>query len=235
LRAAAAALGLAVLTAAPGDAREAPPKVLLAAPIGDDAIGTIAPEAWARYVTASLGSYQVIPFKGTADPSLDDCARAGAEYVFVATFERRPQLPGLATVNGRTAAKANRIARNCISGDTVVDDVVDFESDPPAPADGASASSSDAWEREIPAALAKNPIVLDGPARVLSVTPPLVRIGFRRETLHTGDVVSDVASAKNVRHPSQIPLTVTQVFDDYVVALFDTSGPTPERGDLVER
>ena len=221
-----AAFGLLAL---PASGREAPIKVLVAAPVADDALGTIAPAAWSKYVGESLPGYQPISFPGLGEPVLDDCLHAGAEYMVVATFERRLQLPGLGVGASRTAARARRKATDCITGDAVADDVVNFESDP------ASGPDTDIWEREIGAAFAKRPLALPRPARVLLVQPPLVRVSFHGALLHEGDVVKDIANPRNVRRSQPIVLNVTQTHTDYVEATFDGAGPRPQPGDVVER
>jgi len=228
------ALALAqACTAGSAPAREAPLKVLLGTSVADDALGAIAPALWAGYVAASLARYQVTPFTGPADPTLDDCTHAGAAYLILAPFQARPQLPGLAGAIGRLTGRSHLIARNCATGDVVFDQIVDFESDPVATGPASDAESP--WQREIPATLAKHPIVLQRPAHVVLVTPPFARVDFRGATLHPGDVLKDVAQARNVPRPHAILLSVTQVFDDYVEVVFALDGDRPQPGDVVER
>jgi len=218
-------------------AREAPLKVLVATSVSDDALGTIAPALWGKYVVASLANYQVLPFGGSHAATLDDCRSAGAEYVLQAQFELRPKLPGLANAaSGRIAARGRERVQDCVSGDVVADQIVDFESDPPAgaPVDP-EATPESPWGREIPAALARHRVVLERPARIVFVAQPLAHVNFRGASLHPGDVLQDVANAKNVHRAQPIALTVTQVFDDYVEVIFDASGSSPSVGDLVER
>jgi hypothetical protein len=216
--------------------REAPIKVLLAAPIADEALGAIPSPAWAKYVAGSLSGYQVLSYSGSGEPTVEDCLHAGAEYLVVATFERRPQLPGLGTGIGRTAARAHRTALDCVSGDAAADDIVNFESDPAPSSDGDREGAADAiWEREVSAAFAKHPLALPHSARVILVQPTLARVSFRGALLHEGDVVKDVANAKNAKRSVPIALSVTLTHADYVEVTFDASGPRPQAGDIVER
>jgi hypothetical protein len=222
--------------ACPSHAREAALKVLVGTSVADNALGTIAPPLWHKYVLASLGGYQVLPFEGPSVPTLDDCRRAGAEYVLQALFELRPQLPGLPNAaSGRIAARARERVIDCVSGDVVADKIVDFESDPPSGAPDPDATPIGPWDREIPATLARRRIVLERPARIVFVAQPLAHVNFRGATLHPGDVLQDVANARNVHRAQPIVLTVTQVYDDYVEVIFDASGDHPNVGDLVER
>jgi hypothetical protein len=228
-----AAFGLLTIPAYP---REAPIKVLVAAPIADEALGSIPSPAWAKYVAGSLGGYQVLSYSGSGEPTVEDCLRAGAEYLVVATFERRPQLPGLGTGIGRTAARAHRTALDCVSGDAAADDIVNFESDPAPSTEGDREAASDAiWEREISAAFAKHPLALPRSARVMLVQPALARVSFHGALLHEGDTVKDVATAKNAKRAQPIVLNVTQTHADYVEVTFDAEGPRPQPGDIVER
>jgi hypothetical protein len=216
-------------------AREAPLKVLLGTSIADDAFGTIAPALWSRYMAASLSGYHVIPFAGPVDPTLDDCERAGAAYLVLAPFEQRPQLPGLANASGRLTGRSHLVARNCTTGDVVFDQIVDFVSDPVPAGPGTDADAESPWQREIPATLARHPIVMQRPARVVLVAPPYARIGFRDATLNAGDVIKDVAHPNSIARSQPIVLTVTAVFDDYVEAVFELNGDHPVTGDIVER
>jgi len=230
----AALLALAAF-AGPAHARQPPLKVLAGSAVADNALGTIAPALWHKYVLASLGGYQVLPFEGPAEPTLDDCRRAGAEYVLQALFELRPQLPGLSNAaSGRIAARARERVIDCVSGDVVADKIVDFESDPPAGAPDPDATPIGPWDREIPATLARRRIVLERPARIVFVAEPLAHVNFRVATLHPGDILQDVANAKNVHRAQPIVLTVTQVYEDDVEVIFDTADH-PNVGELVER
>jgi hypothetical protein len=225
------------LTTAPAPGRDARLTVLVAASVADAALGSIAPQAWAKYVGASLGRYRVVTHSGPAAPTAADCRKVPADYLVAAEFELRPRLPGLPNDAGRIPAQARLHIVDCVTGAAASDHLVPFESDPveSVPVD-ADATSDGRWDREIPAALATHPIDLQRPARVLFVTSPLARVGLRDSALRPGDVLRDVATAKNEPREHPIALTVTQVFEDAVEVLFDAgAADTPQPGDYVER
>jgi hypothetical protein len=238
LRAALALLFAFAVTTTVCPGREARLTVLVAASVADDALGTITPEAWAKYVAGSLGRYRLVTFAGAATgPTAEDCRKAGADYLVAAQFDLRPRLPGLPSGGGRISAQGRLHVVDCVTGAAAAEQVVNFESDPLETLPGdADASTDSRWEREIPAALAKQPLDLRRPARVLFVTSPLARVRLRDSSVRPGDVLRDVATAKNEPREHPIRLTVTQVFADSVEVLFDAgAAERPQPGDYVER
>ncbi len=235
-----AALGfmaIAILqTRAP--AREVPLTVLAASTIDDGALGAIVPLAWSKYVTGWLGrSFRVVAFTDpSGDPTLDACRKAGADYIVAARFTLRPKLPGLAVEDGRIAAQARLHVVDCVTGAARSDAIVTLEGDPVESAVGDAEPTQDSrWDREIPAAFAKATLDLQRPARILFVRSPLARIKTSDRSLKAGDVLRDVSTAQNTPREHPIVLTVTQVYDDGVDALFDASADLPQAGDYVER
>jgi hypothetical protein len=225
------------LVQAPARGREAPLTVLAAPTIDDGALGAIAPLAWSRYVSGWLGhAFRVVAFTDpSGDPTLDACRRAGADYIVAAKFALRPQLPGLAMEGGRIAARARLHVVDCVTGAPRSDASIDLEGDPVESAVGDAEPTQDSrWDREIPAAFAKYSLDLQRPARILFVRSPLARIKISGRSLKPGDVLHDVSTAQNTPREHPIVLTVTQVYDDGVDALFDTSADLPEAGDYVE-
>jgi hypothetical protein len=158
-------LTFAVATA-PAPGRDARLTVLLSAPVADAALGSIAPQAWAKYVAASLGRYRVVTLTGAlAVPALADCRKLHADYLVTAEFELRPRLPGLPNDAGRIPAQARLHILDCVTGTAASDHVIPFESEPVERASVDDDATSDArWDREIPAALALHPIALQRPA-----------------------------------------------------------------------
>jgi hypothetical protein len=226
------------LAQAPARARDVPLTVLVAPTIDDGALGAIVPLAWSKYVTGWIGrSFRVIAFTDpSGDPTLEECRKAGADYIVAARFARRPRLPGLALEDGRIAAQARLHVVDCVTGASRSDAVVALEGDPVESAVGDAEPTQDSrWDREVPAALAKVTLDLQRPARVLFVRSPLARIKIADRSLKPGDVLRDVSTAQNTPREQPIVLTVTQVYDDGVDALFDANAGTPQPGDYVER
>lgn len=158
-------LTLAVTTAA-APARGARLTVLVAAPVADAALGSIAPQAWAKYVAGALGRYRVVTYTGpAAGPTAADCRKIPAAYLVVAEFELRPRLPGLPNDAGRIPARARLHIVDCVTGATASDHLVAFESDPVETVHvDPDATADPRWDREIPAAFAMSPIDVQRPA-----------------------------------------------------------------------
>ena len=124
-----ASLGLAAfalvalpLLAAPriAVARAAAVRVLVYTSVSDQARTTMSRELWTKYVTTYAGANAVV-FDGATPPTLDDCHKAGAQYMLVAPFDLRPRLPGLANSTGRVAAISHLVATNCITSSVSLD------------------------------------------------------------------------------------------------------------------
>jgi hypothetical protein len=226
------ALALA-LAPARAPAREAPLTVLAAPSVGDGALGAIGEPSWAKYVAAWLGRYRVVAFAGSyGDPSVSDCRKAGADYLVVARFALRPQLPGTPMEYGRTAAQSWVHVVDCVTGAVRSDGAFNFESDPLEP--GAESPDS-RWEREIPAAFAQHPLDLQRPARIVSVRGSLAQVAIRDRGLKPGDVLRDVSTAGNELRDHPIALTVKRISTDGVEVEFDSTSDVPQSGDYVLR
>jgi hypothetical protein len=236
LRAAAVA-ALALWTpAASAAAREARIAILVTASVSDGALGAIAPQSWMKDLDAALARYRIVNPGVSAPPTLADCRKAPADFLVSASFELRPQLPGLSSGRGRPAGQARLHVVDCLTGAVAGDKLVAFESDPVDAAPGDAGPAADSrWQREIPAAFAKHPLDLQRPSRVVAVAPPLAHVGTRDATLRPGDVLRDVATANVVLRERPIVLTVTQVLADGVEVQFDAGGERPALGDYVER
>ncbi len=200
------ALALA-LAPARAPAREAPLTVLAAPSVGDGALGAIGEPSWAKYV-------------------------AGADYLVVARFALRPQLPGTPMEYGRTAAQSWVHVVDCVTGAVRSDGAFNFESDPLEP--GAESPDS-RWEREIPAAFAQHPLDLQRPARIVSVRGSLAQVAIRDRGLKPGDVLRDVSTAGNELRDHPIALTVKRISTDGVEVEFDSTSDVPQSGDYVLR
>ena len=211
-------------------------KVLVFADVTDQARATMSPELWAKYVTSYSGA-ATISFAGPDAPTLDDCHKAGADYMLVAPFDLRPRLPGMANAAGRIAAVSHLRATNCITGNVTLDQTVNFDSDPPSSAsDGDFESVPEiTWAHAIPMTLARYPLVFQRVAHVFNVNSPFAFVDIKGGgALRVGDGLRDFSTPDHKPRPAPIILTVTEVFDTYVTVTFPQGAVTPTNGDLVE-
>jgi len=234
------ALAVAALAAAfagaPADAaiHGGPPlKVLVATRISDDAAPTMSMTLWTKLVYDYVGN-DIIPFKGTGAPTLDDCRAASADYSVDAPFDLRPRLPGMPNTTGRVAAKSRIVVTNCITGTVILDQTIPFDSEPPVTPEGdIEAVPEISWGHAIPATLAKYPIIFERVAHIFNVRGPFALVDIKDTgQIHVGDGLRDFATNHKAR-PNPIILTVTQVFEKYLQVTF-AGGDTPAVGDLVE-
>jgi len=208
--------------------------VLVLATVSEQAAGTMSPLLWNKLVANYVGVH-VLPYAGGTAPTVADCRKAGADYLLVAPFDLRPMLPGLANASGRVAARTHLAVTNCITGSVVIDQTVNFDSDPPSNANEGDFESVPeiSWARSVPATLVKFPILFERVAHVTGVTAPLAFVDIKNG-VRPGDGLRDFARADRSLRATPIVLTVTQVFDRYVEVMFSTSGERPGLGDLVE-
>jgi hypothetical protein len=215
-------------------ARSAPVRVLVSAPVSDAARPTMSPTLWAKMVSDWV-SATVIPFAGE-QPTLDDCHKAGADFLVSAPFELRPRLPGMPNVGGgRVAARSHIVITNCFTGAVGYDQTVNFDSDPSSAGAGDLESSPEiTWSRNVPATLGKYPVFFPHVARIFAVRPPIVLVDLR-QGVNPGDVLRIFAGADH-KAKGPIYLTVTQTQGKYVEAMYSsvTGGPQPAVGDFVE-
>lgn len=228
------ALSAFALSGTPTSAKSAGINVLVDASVSEQAAPTMSVALWSKLMANYAGA-TVIPFTGGGVATVDDCKKAGADYLIVAPFDLRPMLPGLANASGRVAARTHIAIANCITGAPVLDRTVNFDSDPPSQlSEGDFESVPEiSWARSVPAALGKFPIPFEQIARVIGVTAPLALVDIRSGA-RPGDALRDFARSDKSRRSTPIPLTVTQVFDRYVEVMFASSGDRPSVGDLVE-
>ena len=228
---------LATLAGAPARAKTGALKILVAAPVSDRAGATMTQALWTKFVDV-YASGEVIPYDGTGDPTMADCRRAGADYLLVAPFDLRPRLPGMPNAEGRVAARTHLVVTNCITGTAIVDQTINFDSDPPSSANAGDFESVPeiTWAHSIPATLAKYPPAFERVARVTNVAGPFGFVDLRASAhVSVGDGLRDFATSGRVRRANPIVMTVTQVFEKYVQVTFSTvSGDVPVVGDLVE-
>ena len=235
---AAFALAAASLLASgrPAAAKSTPIKVLVFANVSDTARATMSPELWEKYVSAYAGA-ATTTFAGPTNPTLDDCHKAGADYMLVAPFDLRPRLPGMANASGRIAAVSHLLATNCITGNVSLDQSVNFDSDPPSSAsDGDFESTPEiTWAHAIPATLARFPLVFQRIAHVFNVNAPFAYVDIKSAgALRPGDGLRDFSTPDHRPRKTPIVLTINEVFDTYVSVTFAQSGDLPSNGDLVE-
>ncbi|GAC1300984.1 MAG: hypothetical protein NVSMB19_08480 [Vulcanimicrobiaceae bacterium] len=218
----------------PADGRSAAINVLVGASVTEPAAATMSTELWHRLIARYVGG-NVLPFAGSVAPTLEDCRKAGADYLVLAPFELRPMLPGFPSASGRVAARTHLVVSNCVTGSVVSDRTVDFDSDPPSTANEGDFESVPeiSWARSVPATLAKFPLVFERIAHVIGVTPPLALVDIKSGA-RPGDGLRDFARADHTRRATPITLTVTQVFDRYLEVMFSSAGDRPAVGDLVE-
>lgn len=236
LRAGLAAFALTAfaLSGGPTSARSAGINVLVAASVTEAAAPTMSSALWNKLMANYAGA-NVIPFAGTGPATLEDCKKAGADYLIVAPFDLRPTLPGLLNASGRVAARTRIAITNCITGAAVLERNVNFDSDPPSQLNEGDFESVPeiSWARSVPAALGKFPIPFEQIARVIGVTAPLALVDIRSGA-RPGDALRDFAHADKSRRAKPIQMTVTQVFDRYIEVMFAGAGDRPSIGDLVE-
>ena len=232
---AAAAFATAFVAAlASAGARGGPPiKVLVATRISDDAAPTMSMTLWTKLVYDYVGN-DIVPFKGTGAPTLDDCRSVAADYMIDAPFDLRPRLPGMPNTTGRVAAKSHVVVTNCITGTVILDQTIPLDSEPPTTPEGdIEAVPEISWGHSIPATFAKYPIVFERVAHVFNVRPPFALVDIKDTgQVHVGDALRDFASNHKAR-ANPIILTVTQVFEKYVEVTF-SGDDKPAVGDLVE-
>lgn len=222
--------------AAPARARSTPIKVLVYASVTDQARAVMSQELWAKYVDGYAGAATIV-FPGPANPVLDDCRKAGADYMLVAPFDLRPRLPGMANATGRIAAVSHLIATNCITGNVSLDQTVNFDSDPPSSAsDGDFESAPEiTWAHAIPMTLARYPLVFQRIAHVFNVNSPFAFVDIKSGgALRVGDGLRDFSTPDHRPRKTPITLTITEVFDTYVTVTFAQGNDLPSNGDLVE-
>jgi hypothetical protein len=191
--------------------------------------------AWTAFVTAGVGK-AAVTLPAATEPSLEACRTAGDDFLLHARFDLRPRLPGLANSSGRVAAQVHLQLVNCVTAETSVDRVLRIDADPDAANEGDYESGAEVtWRRSVPAAL-KSVALLGRVGRVIRVAPPLAYIDFRGVDLKPGDTLRDFARSDRGAHPSTIALSVTQVFETYVEAIYPAADgePQPAIGDLVE-
>jgi len=233
LRAALLLASLAVGLTVPASARTAPVKVLVNATVADTARPTMSVVLWSKMV-GDWVSATVVPFTGD-QLTLEDCRKAGSDFMVAAPFELRPRLPGMPNPGGgRVAARSHILVTNCYTGSVVYDQTVNFDSDPSnAGANDFESSPEIAWSKNVPATLGKYPVFFPRIARVTQVRPPIVLIDLR--DAKPGDVLRIYAGADH-KSKGPIYLTVTQVQSKAVEAMFSTvaGGAQPAVGDFVE-
>ena len=222
-------------SAYPALAKSTPIKVLVFANVSDQAHATMSSDLWNKYVTAYAGA-ATAEFSGPADPTLEDCRKAGADYMLVAPFDLRPRLPGMANASGRVAAVAHLIATNCITGSVTLDQTVNFDSDPPSSAsDGDFESTPEiTWAHAVPMTLARYPLVFQRVAHVFNVNSPFAFVDIKSAGLHPGDGLRDFSTPDHRPRKTPIVLTINEVFDTYVSVTFAQGTDVPTNGDLVE-
>jgi hypothetical protein len=234
LRAAFLAAVLAWVPALPLAARTAPVKVLVSAQVSDTAHGTMSQTLWTKIVS-DYASAHAIPFAGPS-PTLDDCRKAGADFMVVAPFDLRPRLPGMPNSSERVEAVSHLVITNCVTGSLVYDVIVPLESDPRAgqPEGDFDSVPDITWSKSVPAALAKYPLYFPRVSRIIQVTPPLALVDLHAE-VKPGDILR-VYAGSDRKPKGPIQLTVTQTDGKYAQVMFSTvnGGITPSVGDYVE-
>jgi hypothetical protein len=218
------------------EARSSPVKVLIYSSVSDTARASMSPELWAKFVDSYAGAITVT-FAGPDNPTVDDCRKAGADYMLVAPFDLRPRLPGMANSTGRVAATTHLIATNCITNTISLDQTLNFDSDPPSSAsDGDFESVPEiTWSRAIPATLAHYPLAFQRVAHIMQVNTPFAYVDIKSGgALRVGDPLRDFSTPDHKPRKTPIILTVTQIFDNYVEVTFTQSDDNPTGGDLVE-
>ena len=234
---AAAVAAVLVLAASAAFAKPSGLKVLVWSPVADDARPAMTQSLWNKFVAAYAAS-TVAAFAGPGDPTLEDCRKAGADYLLVAPFELRPRLPGMPNSSGRIAARTHVVVTNCITGTAVTDQTINFDSDPPSNATEGDFDSVPeiTWAHSVPATLARHPIAFVRVARVTNLSPPFVFVDLRASShVAVGEGLRDFATPDHVRRVRPILLTVTAVHEKYLEATYDAfSSDAPLLGDLVE-
>jgi hypothetical protein len=208
-------------------------KLLVATRVSDDAAPAMSLALWTKLVDDYVGN-DIIPFKGAAAATLDDCRTASADYMVDAPFDLRPRLPGIANTTGRVAAKSHIVVTNCITGTVILDQTIPFDSEPPTTPEGDIETVPEiSWGHAIPATFAKVPLVFARVAHVFNVRRPFAFVDIKDTgQVHVGDGLRDYASNHKAR-ANPIVLTVTQVFEKYVEVTF-FGDEAPAVGDLVE-
>ncbi|MBD5654604.1 MAG: hypothetical protein IAI50_05420 [Candidatus Eremiobacteraeota bacterium] len=237
LAAALLALGAAAEPIA-GEAKTASLLVLVAANVSDPSGTAMSQALWAKDVAAYVGA-SVVPFAGTEPPTLADCHAAHADYLVVAPFDLRPRLPGMPNSSGRVAARTHLVVTNCITGTVIVDQLINFDSDPPSNASEGDFESVPeiTWAHAVPATLAKRPVVFERVARITNLNAPFAFVDLKASShLAIGDGLRDFATPDHIGRPNPIILTVTQVYEKFVQVIFSmvSGGDQPQMGDLVE-
>ncbi|MBC5811069.1 MAG: hypothetical protein GIW95_09525 [Candidatus Eremiobacteraeota bacterium] len=224
-------VALLLACGAPASARQAPVRVLVGTQVSDSASASMPPQLWGKLV-ADYVNAQAIPFNGT--PKLDDCHKAGADFMLDAPFELRPRLPGMPNSSGRVAARTHLVITNCLTETVAQDVAINFDSDPASQNEGDFESSPQiTWSRNVPAALAKHPVFFPRVSRVLSLNAPFATIDSY-EGAKIGDVLRIYADA-NRRKKGPVYMTVSALNGKTLDVFFSqAASPQPAAGDFVE-
>lgn len=228
-------LACAVL-AVPATARNAPLNVLVGTEVSPAARATMSTSLWARLVAQWVGEH-VIPFTGK--PTLEDCARAKSLYVVSAPFELKPRLPGSALhVNDRVAAQTHVTVVNCITKQSVFDQLIPLESNPVSTSNEGDLEpvAEVTWESSIRGALRSHPIVFSSLARVTQISPPFAFIEGGARGLAIGQTMRIYAGSDGTLRSPPVILTIVDIVGRQIQAQYDSTNPANkvQVGDLVE-
>jgi len=230
--------GLVTGPAAAAGRRTAPVTVLVAAAVADSARRTMPPALWARLVGDYANASKIIPFTGTGPATRADCRAASAVFLVNATFELAPRLPGTAQDSDRKYAVAHIDLMNCITGATVPQRTVRFESDPLSNANAGDFEPNVefTWARAVRDGLARQPLELAGVARITRVEGPFLYIDGVGSSI-TLNMVMRAFADKNGQPRVPLEMVVTDINNKFIQATYDTMRPgmvPPQPGDYVE-
>jgi hypothetical protein len=209
------------------------PRILVYAPVPQQFQAQFSQTLWANDILAYLASDSRVVVEL---PTIESCRASGAFYMVAAPFDERPRLPGAATMaTGRVMGQTHLVVTNCLSGDTVDDAVIAFESDPQSGANEGDFESTPevTWAHTVQQLAAKHTLKFPSFPRVVSVRPPFVDIGIANSSLKPGDRLR-VFATRGGQQRSAVIVTVTEIFADYVQATFAPADTQPNIGDYLE-
>jgi hypothetical protein len=215
------------------------PFVLVSATVSDRARSSMPTASWSRFVATYAGASSA-PLPDDATPDAESCREAAGDYLVVAAFDVRDDLPGMPNASDRLPGRAHVTIVACADGRILADRAMRIDGDPVPTAEAGTVDALDrAWSRAVPAGLATAGVLLGRIAHVrrLESGGGLFVVDAVLGTIPQAAILTDVAVANRSRRPTPLHLTVTQSRITSAEAIFAQShegDPAPAVGDTVE-
>ena len=216
-----------------------PPVVLVRASVADRARSVMPPALWLALVGTYAGTAST-PLADDATADAAGCLEAGGDYLVIATFDVRSDLPGLANASDRVAGRSHLRVLACNDGRFLADRTLRLDGEPLAPAEaGTPEALASAWRAAVAAAFANAGVAVGRITRGhrLDSGGNAFHIDFLIGGVKPGAVVSDVARPNRTPRHDPISLgvvTASGASADALAAPAPDGRPAPGVGDVIE-